>query len=190
MSKIKGTVARVGEGKFSKFVVLKERDGFFFNTKFEPQCGEGDVVGIEYEQKGDKRGNIQKLVVLEKNSSSSSSTSWDDTPAATPTGSKPAGGERQDSIVWQHSQEMGIQLASLLIANGGFVVKGKPDAIRMQITTLVGELALSQFNDALDPRKSETFKLAQGIVEETGDDEPEDEPEATDDWNGGDDWSN
>ena len=48
MSKIKGTVARCGKGKYSYFIVLDEKDGFYFNTKYEPMCGVGDVVGIEY----------------------------------------------------------------------------------------------------------------------------------------------
>ena len=73
MAKVKGTVTRAGKGKFSYFVQLDGND-FYYNTKFEPPCGEGDVVGIEFEQKGPSRGNIKKIKVLTDNSGGYSSS--------------------------------------------------------------------------------------------------------------------
>ena len=188
MSKIKGTVTSTGKGKFSFFVCVDSKDGFFFNTKFDPKCGKGDVVGIEYTQKDEKRGNISKLVVLEKNSSESAAgDNWDDDApkATTPAAYKaPEGGNRQDSIVWQHSQEMGLIAAGLLLANGGFAVKGKADAARAQILALANELSYGYFQDALDPRKSAAFKESAQIEEDAKEPVAEDATEAEDggDW--------
>lgn len=174
MSKIKGTVTRTGKGKFSYFVGLDSKDGFYFNTKFEPKCNEGDVVGIEYEQKGETRGNIQKIVVLEANPNPPAKDSWDSSEpgkwseADVSNYKKAIGGvNRQDSIVWQHSQEMGIQMTALLVANGGFTVKGKADAIATQLTEKVNEIAYSQFNDALDPRASVAFTTNAELAKDT-----------------------
>ena len=131
MSKIKGTVTGVGKSQYSYFVRL-DGNPFYYNTKYEPKCGEGDVVGIEFEQKGDARGNIKKLTVLEKNSDGYKGDAGGGKSAGSAR-SAPAGGDRQDSIVWQHSQEMALRLSTLILANGGYAVKRKTDEKRLQV---------------------------------------------------------
>ena len=114
MSKAKGTVKLVGKGKFSSFVMLEDRDGFYFNTKFDPKCGIGDVVGIEFEQKGDTRGNIKRLVVITDNGAPKGVQE-----SAAPSGGGGAGrgADQRPSIVWQHSQEMAILFVSTLVSS-------------------------------------------------------------------------
>ena len=175
MSRIKGTVTGEGKSQYSYYVRL-DGNQFYYNTKYEPKSGIGDVVGIEFEQKGEARGNIKKLTVLEKNSSgyeaSKPSGDWKET-------TKPeGGGSRQDSIVWQHSQEMALLLSTLILANGGYAVKGKTDEKRLQVEGLVDELTARLFRDALDPRKSAAF---------TGAAEVEKDAEGGDDWGTGED---
>ena len=180
--KIKGTVSNTGEGKFSKFIMLEERDGFYFNTKFEPKCGKGDVVGIEYEQKGDTRGNIKKVVVLEDNgglAAASSSDSWDDTPAPSK-GAAPPVGDRRDSIVWQSSRKDALVLAGILLGAEAFKATGKADAKRTQIEALVDEITVGFFHAASDPRNCEAFKESAVIDEDAA--EPEEDDAKDGDW--------
>jgi len=185
MAKIKGTVSNTGEGKFSKFIMLEEREGFYFNTKFEPKCGKGDVVGIEYEQKGDTRGNIKKIVVLEDNGGAAAKDTWDDAPAGdtkyNPGSAKVVTGNRQDSIVWQSSRKDALVLAGILLGAEAFKPKGAVDAKRVQIEALVDEITTNYFADASDPRNSAAFKDAEGINEDAS--EPEDESDSDDPWN-------
>ena len=181
MAKIKGTVSNTGEGKFSKFIMLEERDGFYFNTKFEPKCGKGDVVGIEYEQKGDTRGNIKKIVVLEDNggAAASSSDSWDDTPAPSK-GATPASNNRQDSIVWQSARKCAVPFVAALLAAEAFKPTGKADAKRTQIENLLDEVTYRFFTAAADPRNSEAFKTNTKIDEDAA--EPEEDDAKDGDW--------
>ena len=52
MSRKKGTVEKVGKSKFSFYIRL-DNDTRYFNTKFEPKCGVGDTVGLEFVEKGE-----------------------------------------------------------------------------------------------------------------------------------------
>ena len=167
MSRIKGTVTGEGKSQYSYYVRL-DGNQFYYNTKYEPKSGIGDVVGIEFEPKGESRGNIKKLTVLEKNSDGykgSEGGSWTEKPTSGAR-SAPAGGDRQDSIVWQHSQEMALRLSTLILAWGGYAVKGKTDEKRLQVEGLVDELTARLFRDALDPRKSAAFTSAAEIDED------------------------
>lgn len=189
MAKIKGTVGNVGKGKFSYFVVLDEKDGYYFNTKFEPKCGKGDVVGIEYIEKGSNRGNVQKIVVLEANSSGYSeapAASGKDYPAAT-------GGNRQDSIVWQSSRKDALVAVGIMLQQEAYMLKGKPDAKRIQIDGLIDEITVRYFADASDPMKSKAYTLNAEVTEDVPDEEPEEsEAGGADEWETGkgDEWEN
>ena len=188
MAKKKGTVSKAAKGKFGYFLMLDGED-FYFNTKFEPKCGEGDIVGIEFDPKGDTRGQVKKITVLTDNSggysksNSESNSSAGDSWGGGNSGGKAAsgGGERQDSIVWQHSQEMAISLANLLVAQEAFALKGKPDAKRVQLEGLVDELTARLFTDALNPRSSNAFKTNADIEEDAGE-----QADGEDEWGNGD----
>ena len=189
--RVKGTVTKVGKGKFSYFIVLDD-NGFYWNTKFEPKCGEGDVVGIEGTRKNEQRGQISKVKVLESNSSGYPG----DAPAAPKSGgyASPAGGNRQDSIMWQSSRKDALVLAEILLSNEAFAAKGKPDAKRLQIEALVDEVTVRFFKDASDPTKCAAYTDLANAEKE--DKESQDDvssfklPEAEDDdWDtDGDDW--
>ena len=190
MAKVKGTVSGCGKGKFSYFVTLQEKDGFYYNTKFEPKCGKGDVVGIEFEQKADNRGNVKKITVLESNSNGYEDTSKSFSEKGGNTqsgvGNKPGGGgDRQNSIIWQHSQEMAISTTHMLVTTDGIKLPpaSKPDARRVVIEALVDELTVKFFKDASDPLASKAYSDGAGIEEDAGDGEKE--PDGDDAWDEG-----
>lgn len=191
MSRIKGTVSKVGKSQYSYFIMLDEEQ-FYYNTKFEPKCKEGDVVGIEFAKKADNRGQIQKVTILTVGDGPAND--FESKPSR-PSGGRPAaGGDRQDSIVWQHSQEMALRATNIIIASGGFAIKGTADKKRIQIEGLVDELTARYFNDAMNPRQSEAFKTASEIdsdLDQSGDNsaassfedgETETDAEAWDKW--------
>lgn len=183
MSKIKGTVSGVGKGKFSYFITLESKDGFYFNTKYEPKCGKGDVVGIEYEQKAENRGNVKRVEVLEDNGAPKGVQGGGGEGGGSG-GKAETGGARQDSIVWQHSQEMALLLAGTLLSNEAFIIKGKADEKRVQIEELVDELTVRLFKDAMKPLDSEAYKTAGGIDSDSGGEESEKEEKG--EWDDGD----
>lgn len=184
MSKIKGTVSGVGKGKFSFFITLESKDGFYFNTKYEPKCGKGDVVGIEYEQKAENRGNVKRVEVLTDNGAPKGVQG-----GSGGGGSGGGGGEtstgKQNSIVWQHSQEMALLLVATLLANEAFGLKGKADQKRVQIEELVDELTVRLFKDASNPLDSEAYKTVAGIEGDTDGESESGEAEAKDEWDNG-----
>lgn len=164
MAKVKGTVFRAGQSKFGFYVKL-DGDEAFYNSKYEPKCSEGDVVGIEFVAKG-KSKNITKLVVLEKGSGASKASSG---------GKSTGGGDRQDSIVWQHSQEIAARLTSILVANGAVELPAKGADKRS--TAIVGTfdaLTYVLFTAAIDPRESAVYKAEAGVAEDA-EEEKEDE---------------
>lgn len=157
MSRIKGTVTTANKGKFGYFLKLDGAD-FYYNTKFKPKCGEGDVVGIEFTAKGPNRGQISQIKVLESKSggydasnsenraTSASSGGWSASAASGPST------DRQDSIMTQHSQEMAVDTAKLLLEQGAYAIKGTPDQKRIQIMGLINELTVMFFEQAEKPR--------------------------------------
>lgn len=184
--KVKGTVSGCGKGKFSYFVTLQEKDGFYYNTKFEPKCGKGDVVGIEYEQKAENRGNVKKITVLESNSNGYEDTSKKDGGGfGGGKNSGGGGGDRQNSIIWQHSQEMAISATHMLVTSDGIKLPpaSKPDARRTVIEALLDELTVKFFKDASDPLASKAYSDGAGIEEDAGDGEKE--PDGDDAWDEG-----
>jgi hypothetical protein len=183
MSKIQGTISNdcKKKGTYGWHIMLEEKDGFYLNTKFEPKCGRGDVVGVEYEQKKENAGNIKRLVVLEDNggqaAASSSASEWNDAPKSA--GKAPPAGNRQDSIVWQSSRKDALVLASLLVETKTFKVPAG-DKGRVAIEGLIDEVTYTFFNAANDPRNCEAF------VTNTEVDEDASEPvDKTDTWDTG-----
>jgi hypothetical protein len=173
MSKIKGTVSKKGESKFSHFVMLEEKDGFYFNTKFEPKCDEGDVVGIEFDQKRDNAGQISKIVVLEKGDGPKDSGGWDDKPSTSKSGGKsaPKGNATQDSIRWQAARNSALQAVEIILSVDGFATKGKADAKRLQVEALVDEITVRYYNDANDPKGSQAYIVNSGVADDAADSE-------------------
>jgi len=182
MSKRKGTVSGVGKGKFSFFVQLDD-DGFYFNTKFEPKCGIGDVVGIEFDKKADNRGNVKNIKVLE-DSGSPKGVQERASSGGGGTGNYTADPNRQASIVFQSSRKDALVFITTLLAAEAFAVKGKADAKRVQLEELLDEITVKFFNDAMNPKDSDAFKNAGEIEEDAKEDEGETKSdEKSDEWN-------
>jgi len=180
MSKAKGTVSGCGKGKFSYFITLNEREGFYFNTKYEPKCGKGDVVGIEFEQKGDSRGNVKKVVILEKNSNGYEDTSgkFSGGGSGGSSGGGTGGSDRQDSIVFQSSRKDALVAAGLLIQTETVKIP-KGDKGRIVIEALIDEITVRFFKDASDPKASEAYSTYTEIEEDAKEPEP-----SGDEWEG------
>lgn len=183
MAKIKGTVKVVGDGKFSKFVMLEERDGFYLNTKFDPKCGVGDVVGIVYTPKGDTRGNITKLTVLTDSGSPKGVQAREEKSGGGGDGSY-AG--RQDSIVYQSSRKDALVFLALLVEQGAIKLAGaKAEPKREQLEEYLDEITATFFKAASDPTNSPALKNAAEIDEDLKEPEGEEwesEEGPTDEW--------
>ncbi len=189
MSKKKGTVTAAAESKFGFFVQLQETDDYYYNTKFEPPCGVGDVVGIEFQDKGKGRGNVQKIKVLEKNSQGFEKQEKRG-------GGKRGGGgggfndpARQDSIIFQSSRKDALVFVDLLLRNEAFAIKGKADDRALQISEVITQVTAKFFADASDPRNSDVLKGAEDVAKE-GDEREGDgeEPAGDEEWDGEDEW--
>lgn len=186
MARVKGTVTKAAKGKFSYFILLDGND-FYYNTKFEPKCGEGDVVGIEYTPKGDTRGNITKLKVLEDNSGGYSASNSERSGGGAAAYARSGGGDRQDSIIWQSCQKVAAALVQAEVTAGSLASKGTADSKQKEIKGRYDELTVSLFEDACDPRNSSTFKEVKGIEEDASAPEPSNESDS-DEWDD-DEWS-
>ena len=158
MAKTKGRVTGCGKGKYSYFITLEGHDGFYFNTKYEPKCGEGDIVGIEFEQKAENRGNVKRVTVLERNSTGYADTSSNSSGGTATSFNAASGGDRQESIVWQSSRKDALVAVGILLHQEAFALKGKPDAKRVQIEELLDEITFKYFSDATDPKASNAYK--------------------------------
>lgn len=179
-----GIVEKAAKGQYGFFVVLRERPGFYFNTKFEPNCKSGDEVKIEFEQKGDKRANVKRLKVTKAGAA----------PASTG-GYGGATGDRQDSIVWQSAQERAVRLTEVLLTNGAVKLPAGEEARETIIMEKFDSLTYRLYEAGIDPRNSDVFKSAQGVASDMSDAPSDDgwgeEPSASNgesggDW--GDDW--
>jgi hypothetical protein len=150
MSRRKGTVSRVGKSKYSYYIQL-DGDGFYFNTKYEPKCGIGDVVGIEFEKKADNRGNIQKVKLLEDNGAPKG-VQESQGGGGKGGGSYQADPDRQASIVFQSSRKDALVFTGLLLSNEA--VKLPKDTAKRAtiIEALVEETTASFFKDASNPK--------------------------------------
>lgn len=196
--KIKGTVTKASKSKYGYFLQL-DGEPAYYNTKYRPKCGEGDVVGLEYGPKsnGKPGGQIFKVKIFEDNSGGydgANSEGGRPAPSGGGGGSRQSaggGGDQRDSIVWQHSQEMAIRAAALVLENGGLAIpaKAKADEKMTLVANLIDGLTVNYFRDAIDPRNCAAFKDAEEVEEdtewETGDapeSDPEPDPDDWDDW--------
>ncbi len=172
MARIKGTVSKVGKSEYSYYIRI-EGDERYFNTKFEPKCGEGDVVGIEYEPKGDKRANIKKVKMFEQNSAGYAASQPEEKSYSAPTGG--GGSNRSESIVFQSSRKDALVLVGILLGAEAFATKGKTDERRVQIEELLDELTAKFYHAAIDPAKSAVLTGAQELAGDVAtDSEPDD----------------
>lgn len=185
MAKQKGTVSKIGKGKFGFFLMLGERDGFYFNTKFEPKVGEGDVVGIDYTPKGDTRGNVSKVTMLTDNGGPKGATA---APASTSRYS--ASPDRQDSIVYQSSRKDALVFLGLLVEQGGVKLAGAADAKRLQLTELLDEITVEFFKAAEKPRESNALSTEASVAKDSADDEWEQPEKAEESSEWDDEWEN
>ena len=180
MARKKGTVTRAGKSKFSYFLQL-DGDDFYFNTKFEPKCGEGDVVGIEYNKQNDQRGQVSKITVIDDNSGGYQKSNSE---RGSGGGGKSSGGgndNRQDSICWQSSRKDALVLTGILTSND-LVKIPKGDKGRVVIEALIDEITVGYFKDALDPRSSKALKDMQEIEDDSKEDKDDDDWDDDDSW--------
>jgi len=174
MAKQKGTITKVTKGKFGYAVLLAERDGFYFNTKFNPSdCGEGDVVGIDFTQKGENRGNVTKITLITDNGGpkghQEAASDWSEG-SSSGGGSAPAGGDRNDRITWQSCQKVAAPLLATLVASNAIALPAKTKAPERYdiLVAAYDTLVVKLFNDASDPRSSAAFK-GEAAIEEDAD---------------------
>jgi len=186
MARVKGTLTKVGKGKFGFFLMLQEREGFYFNTKYEPKAGVGDVVGIEFTPKGDTRGNVTKVKLLEDKGGPKGAQHNEQRDGGSGGG---GGGGRSDSIVWQHSQEMAVRYVDVLLSNGAVKLPKDVTARQTVISALADEATYRFFVDANDPKASKTFKDEAGVASDSGKEESKgDDFDGDDKSDDGDDW--
>ena len=174
MAKIKGTVTKAGKSKFSYFIQLDGND-YYYNTKFKPKCGEGDVVGVEFMDKGGTRGQINKLVVLTDNSGGYDKSNSErgggfggGDGGGSPRGGAGTGGQRNESITWQSCQKVSAQLVQTLVQAGAVASKGNPESKRAEIEGAFDELTTKLFEAALNPKASEAYKATKQVEAEAG----------------------
>jgi hypothetical protein len=192
MSKRKGTVSKIGKSKYSYFVQLDD-DGHYFNTKYDPKCGVGDVVGITFEPKGEQRSQIKAIKVLTDNGGPKGYQDTGGGGYSTGGGSSGGGasGGRQDSIVYQSSRKDALVMVGLLLDQDTVKVPNG-DKGRIVLEELVSEVTATFFKAASNP--TEALKAQAGVDEDAGDDWSDDEPakpaaSGGDDWDDDDDWS-
>ena len=195
-SKRKGTVSKIGKSKYSFFVQL-DGDGFYFNTKFDPKAGVGDVVGITYDQKAENRGQVKDIKLLEDNGGPKGYQ--DDGGSSYSGGSSNSGGgggggnARTESIVYQACLKGVPAIVQLLVDNGGVKLppESKPDARRIVLEELTDELLAKYTNRALNP--TDVLKAAKGVDDDAEASEGQSESSTSEesssnDWDD-DDWS-
>jgi hypothetical protein len=193
MARKKGTVTKAGKSKFSYYLQL-DGDSHYYNTKFKPKCGEGDVVGIEYNQQNDQRSQVKSIKVLESNSggydSSNSERNYGGG-AAKSGGGTGMSNDRQDSIIWQSCQKVAAELTRAAVDAEAIASKGTPDSKAAEIKGYFDENVVSLFRDASDPKNSLTYKNIMGIEKDAGEEPSKDDWDegGGDAWDEDDDWS-
>ncbi len=194
MSKRKGKVSKIGKSKYSYFIQL-DGDGHYFNTKYDPKCGVGDVVGVEFEPKGEQRSQIKRIKVLDdaggpKGYQESSGGGYSGGGGGGGGGSY-SGGDRQESIIFQSSRKDALVMVGLLLDQDTVKVPNG-DKGRIVIEELVDEVTARFVKAASNP--AEAVKAAAGVeadAESESDDWDDSGPSepASDDWDDDDDWS-
>lgn len=184
---VKGVVVWAGdEKKYGNYSFkLKDNDSWFRSPKrCEDIIQPGYTVQVKVEE--NDRGDLElvakpKLVKKGK------------PPAKGGKGGRRGGGgykadpEREKRIVMQHSQEMGLAAAKLIIEQEAIKLggKNKPDERKKQIVILVDELTAKFFNESFDPSK---VLAGQAEVDEDFEDEEETDEEESEDFDDDVDW--
>lgn len=183
-SRRKGTVSKIGKSRYSYYIKL-DGDDFYFNTKYNPKCGEGDVVGIEFDKKNEQRGQIKSVKILEDKGGPKGYQQ----PQNSGGGNSYNGGgndDRQASIIYQSSRKDAIQAAGLIVSNEAIKLPKDADKRRTIIEALIDELTARYVKDASDPKNA--LKGEQEVAGDAagGDDWEDDaEKESGDDWDDG-----
>jgi hypothetical protein len=169
---------------------MLDGEAFYFNTKFEPKCGVGDVVGIEFDKKADNRGQIQKIVVLEDSGSpkgvqESAGFGGGSQSSASGGSNYTPNTDRQDSIVYQSSRKDALVLAEILVSNEAIKLPKDADKRRMVIEELVNETTFTYFKAASDPQAA--LKGEEAVAADAAD-EPQDNVVSLDTAVGDDSW--
>lgn len=191
MARKKGTVTKAGKSKFSYYLQL-DGDGHYYNTKFKPKCGEGDVVGIEFTPKGETRSQISSIKVLEDNSGGYDASNSERAFGGGGSNYKKGGGasdDRQDSIIWQSCQKAAAELVSAAVAAGAIASKGNPDSKAAELKGYFDERVVSLFRDASDPKNSPTYKDVMGIEQDAAGGDSWDDDSGDDSWDDDDEWA-
>ena len=186
MSKTKGIVTRIGDGKFSKYIMIDTKDGFYFNTKYNPKCGVGDTVGIEFESKGDTRGNVKKVVIL--NDAGGPKGVQESSGGGSGGAGGQAGGARQDSIVFQSSRKDALVFVGLLVSTESIKLPKAADREEF-LGNLVDSVTAHYFAAASDPKKSGVLAASEEIPEDNAKDNFDGEDKKEDEWGGDDEWN-
>jgi len=184
MAKRKGTVSKIGKSKYSYFIQL-DGDQHYFNTKYDPKCGVGDIVGVEFEQKGEQRSQIKQIKVLEDNGAPKGYQEGEKFSAGGGGSSNSGGGyetgpNRQDSIVYQSSRKDALQMVQILLGEDLIKIP-TGDKGRIVVEELVKEFTASFFKDASNPTAA-----LKGAEEVEADTAPEKANPAESEWDDGD----
>lgn len=88
--------------------------------------------------------------------------------------------EVEKRIVMQHSQEMGIAAAALIIEKGGVKVPAKPDAAKTVIEGLIDEQVARFYKQSFDVKS--VLGKADELAEDLGEDKKSDTKDEEDSW--------
>jgi hypothetical protein len=159
----KGTVAKVIKGQYGYGVILQNQDGYYYNTKYDPKCETGDVVGIEHVNTKPNASQIKSIQTLEKGPGA---------PAAGGGGAQSGG--RQDSIIWQSCQKVASWLVQAKVAAGAL-----EDPSSAGIDREFDKQTYRLYKDASDPTNSSTYRNMAELANDLNGTEPAPGPEVT-----------
>jgi len=166
------------EEKFGAYALrLKGHEEFFRCKKqWDGDVKKGAVIELEARREKDgKNFEVRpgSVTVLEapKSSAASGGGGWKGR------GGKGGGGgyndpERQAQITWQHSQEMAITTADVLLSNEAYKLgaKNKPQERYKQIIGLIDDLTVKFFEDVTTRKPAEAAKAVREEIEAADED--------------------
>jgi hypothetical protein len=180
MSKRKGTVTKIGKSQYSFYIQL-DGDSHYFNTKFDPKCGVGDVVGITFDKKGEQRSQIKDVKILEDKGGPKGMQGGGGSGGGKGGGGYTAEPGRQDSIVYQSSRKDALVLVDILVSNGAIKLpKTNVDGRRTVIEALVDETTVAYFAAASNPKAA--MKAEEEVKADADDDWDDSDDEKSDDF--------
>lgn len=150
---------------------VKGYDGFFRTKKRSPGILEkGNMVTMQVQTK-EKNGKTEYLLTADPVLAGEGTTSTATAPSA---GAAPKAAFRDDrgpAITWQHSQEMAIQAAELLLAQGAYKLgaANKPQERFTQIVALIDDLTVKFYEEV---ETKAPLEAARAIRAEVAEDAP------------------